>query len=409
LPELLPPLSRKGWGDGYARPAAAILLLCATATAFAAPFIPKSDSDVVERLPASATDPSIRRVDSLRKQLAARPGDVALRLEIARRYFDLAMAQGDPRYVGYASAAIGPLAQSAATNASYWLLRGMILQYSHDFPGGLQSLAKAAELDPQSPEPIAWQAAIYMVQARYREALSECTRLVPLAHPLYAQGCTAYVEASTGHLADAYRGLERELAAAGEVAPELALWIQTRLADMAVRLQRTGEAQAHFDEALKLGVTDQYLLGAYADFLLLQQRPAEAIKLLADWERSDILLLRLALAGKAAKDPRAAGWADQLRDRFAAATLRGDRLHEQEAARFELDVEGHPDKALNLAVRTYQTQKEARDAEILLRAALAAKQPKAAQPALDWLRSTGYEDPPMAQLADQLVAQGARR
>jgi hypothetical protein len=392
-----------------ARRTAAVLLFFFSATALAAPFTPQSDAEVVERLPASTNDPSVRRVDSLRKQLAARPGDAGLRLEIARRYFDMAMAQGDPRYVGYASAAIGPLAQSAADNADYWLVRGLIQQYSHDFSGALQSLARSQELNPESPEPIAWQAAIHMVQARYPEALSQCTRLVPLAHPLYAQGCTAYVQASTGHLADAYRGLQKELADAGAVAPELVLWIRTRLAEMAIRLQRMDEAQSHFNEALKQGVTDQFLLGAYSDFLLLQQRPAEVMKLLADWERSDILLLRLALAGKAAKDPRAGGWADQLRDRFAAAALRGDRLHEQEAARFELDVQGHPDKAVELASRNYQAQKEARDAEILLRAALAAGQPKAAQPALDWLRSTGYEDPALGKLADQLAALGARR
>ena len=79
---------------------------------------------MVERLPSGSNDPSVRRVDSLRKQLAARPDDAALRLEIARRYFDLAMAQGDPRYVGYASAAIAPLAQSAAGNAGYWRCAG---------------------------------------------------------------------------------------------------------------------------------------------------------------------------------------------------------------------------------------------------------------------------------------------
>jgi tetratricopeptide (TPR) repeat protein len=154
----------------------------------AAPFTPANDNEVVERLPSTASDPSVRRVDSLRKQLAARPGDVDLRLEIARRYFDLAMAQGDPRYVGYASAAIAPLAQSAPDNAGYWLVRGQIEQYSHDFAGALKSLDKASQLDPQSPEPIAWRGAIHMVQARYPEALSECARLVPLAQPLHAQG-----------------------------------------------------------------------------------------------------------------------------------------------------------------------------------------------------------------------------
>ena len=60
----------------------------------AAPYTPTSDAMVVESLPGRASDPAIKRVDSLRKQLAARPGDADLRVEIARRYFDMAMAQG---------------------------------------------------------------------------------------------------------------------------------------------------------------------------------------------------------------------------------------------------------------------------------------------------------------------------
>jgi tetratricopeptide (TPR) repeat protein len=383
-----------------------ILLLLTCAQALAAPYTPASDADVVERLPNS--DPSVRRVDSMRQQLAARPGDVTLRIDIARRYFDLAMAQGDPRYVGYASAAIAPLAQSAAGNASYWLVRGLIQQYSHDFVGALQSLAKARELDPQNTEATAWRSAIHMVKADYDAALSECTRLVPLANPLHAQGCTAYVQASTGQLAPAYQALGKSFADA-DVPPELALWVRTRLAEMAVRLQRWPEAEAHFKEALQLGVTDQFLLGAYADFLLLQKLPAEVITLLASWERSDILLLRLAMAGRAANDSRAAGWATQLRERFAAAAQRGDRLHEQEAARFELDFEGNARKALDLATRNYQDQKEPRDAEILMRAALAAKQPRAAVPALDWLRTNRYEDPVLGVLAAQLMTPGAKQ
>ena len=390
------------------RAAAAAALVLACACAHAAPFTPADDKEVVERLPAGATDPAVRRVDSLRKQLAARPKDTALRLEIARRYFDLAMAQGDPRYVGYASAAIAPLSQTAAGNASYWTIRGLIQQYSHDFTGALQSLARARELDPQSPEPAAWRSAIHMVQANYDEALAECTRLVPMADPLQAQGCTAYVQASTGQLGPAYEALRTAFAKAS-VSPELALWLRTRLAEMAIRLQRPAEAEAHFREALRLGLTDQFLLGAYADFFLRQKRPADVLALLAGWERSDILLLRLALAGSGLNDSRAAIWASQLRERFAAAAQRGDRLHEQEAARFELDIEGKPDRALVLAHRNYQVQKEPRDAEILMRAALASNQPKAAQAALDWLRTSRYEDPELAKLADALAAKGAKR
>jgi predicted Zn-dependent protease len=385
------------------------LLLVASLPSLAAPFTPASDAEIVERLPATANDPSVRRVDSLRKQLAARPDDVALRLEIAHRYFGLAMAQGDPRYVGYATAAIGPLEKLAPSNASYWLVKGQLQQYGHDFSGALASLKKASELDPQSPEPVAWRAAIDMVQARYADALTECARLEKLAHPLYAQGCTAYAQAATGHLRAAYDALEKALAASTDVPPELELWTRTRLAEMAIRLQRPDEAEKHFKKALTLGVTDQFLLGAYTDFLLAHKRPQEVIKLLADWERSDILLLRLALAGKAANDSRAKNWADQLRDRFNAAAQRGDRLHEQEAARFELDVEGRPQQALDYATRNYTSQKEARDAEILMRTALAANNPKAAEPAIAWLKDSNYEDADLAALAAQLTQAGAKK
>jgi tetratricopeptide (TPR) repeat protein len=191
----------------------AAVLLGAGWCAHAAPFTPATDSEVVERLPL-AGDPAARRIDSLRKQLAARPDDAALRIEIARRYFDLAMAQGDPRYVGYASAAIAPLHGKAEGVSAYWFVQGLIQQYSHDFSGAIKSLVRASELDPRAAEPIAWQAAVEMVQARYRDALGECTRLVPLATPLLAHGCTAYVHASTGQLEPAYEALAKAVAQA---------------------------------------------------------------------------------------------------------------------------------------------------------------------------------------------------
>ena len=398
-----------------------IQLVACLSLAQAAPYTPTSDAMVVESLPGRASDPALKRVDSLRKQLAARPDDAGLRVEIARRYFDMAMAQGDPRYVGYASAAITPLAKAASLNsnsstsvntstqADYALVLGLIQQFSHEFEPALASLAKASQLNPQSPEPLLWRSAIFMVQARYPEASAECQRALPLAEPLVGAGCSAYVDATTGQLDAAYAKLLAAVAAAPQAAPELLLWQATRLAEMAWRLGRFDTAEGHFKSALKQGVTDQFLLGAYADFLLARQRPMEVIRLLADWERSDILLLRLALAGKTTGDKRSIDWATQLRDRFVAAALRGDRLHEQEAARFELDIEGNAGRALKLANANYKIQKEPRDAEILMRAAIAAQQAQTAQVAMDWLRTSRYQDPALQALAGQLVALGATR
>lgn len=378
----------------------------------AVPYTPASDTEVVERLPGRASDPATRRVESLRKQLAARPDDSALRVDIARRYFDMAMAQGDPRYVGYATGALAPLAKTAqaklGASSEYFLVRGMIEQFSHAFEPALTSLAKASELNPASAEPLLWRSAIFMVQANYPAAAQECARLAPLAEPLVGMGCSAYVAASTrGGLEAGFATLAAGVKTYASSAPELLLWQYTRLAEMAVRLQRFDAAEGYYKRALGLGVTDQFLLGSYADFLIDRKRYAEVLLLLNDWERSDILLLRLALAAKNMQDPRASNWATQLRTRFADAARRGDRLHEQEAARFELDVEQNPKKALQLASANYSAQKEPRDAEILMRAAMSAGDGKQAGPALAWWRASGYEDPHIRDLATQLAGQGA--
>jgi hypothetical protein len=400
---------------------AALFFLSTALTAQAAPFTPANDSDVVERLPLSATDPSARRLQSLRKQLEAKPDDVALRIEIARRYFDLSMAQGDPRYVGYASAALTPLDKTAPTGnaaltAGYWQIKGMLQQYSHDFDGALASLDKASLANPMSPDPMAWRSAIHMVQANYPKAQAECEALKslgqPLTTPLFATGCSQYVLAHSGGAAglqNAFDTLSAAVKAEPNAAPELMLWELTRLAEMAIRLKRPDEADAYFQRALKLGVTDQFLLGAYADFLLMQKKPEAVINLLADWERSDILLLRLALAGKVTGNKKAADWANNLRDRFTEAAKRGDRLHEQEAARFELDIENNPKKALALAANNYKLQKEPRDAEVLMRTALAAKDAAAAEPALTWLKQNKYEDAQLTDLAAGLAKLGGTK
>jgi hypothetical protein len=387
------------------RPAcvAAALLCLLAAAAGAAPYTPASDTEVVERLPVTS-DPALRTVESLRRQLASRPDDDTLRLDIAERYFALALAQGDPRYVGYAASTLAPVEKTGGRDMRYWLVRGQLQQYSHDFDGALSSLEHASRIAPRAVEPLAWRSAIYMVQANYARAAAECEQLARIAPSLLAQGCTAYVRATTGQLVPGYDMLSKAVAADQQVAPELMLWVQTRLAEMATRLQRWDDAERHYRLALAQGITDQFLLASYADFLLARERPAEVLRLLAGWERSDVLLLRLAIAGRAAQDPRARDWGEQLRDRFQAAARRDDRLHEQEAARWALELQNDPAQALAYAKSNYTRQKEPRDAEVLLRAALAANQPRAAQPALEWWKSSGYEDPVLQGLAGKLGA-----
>jgi hypothetical protein len=137
--------------------------------------------------------------------------------------------------------------------------------------------------------------------------------------------------------------------------------------------------------------------------LLDNKRPAEVLELLGGWEASDPLLLRLAEAETLLQLPAATAHIQALDDRFAAAKLRGDTTHRAEEARFQLRLRKNPAIALQLAATNYQVQKEPRDLRVLLEAALAAHDREAAQPARDWMQSTGFEDARLRTLAAQTL------
>jgi len=96
-----------------------------------------------------------------------------------------------------------------------------------------------------------------------------------------------------------------------------------------------------------------------------------------------------------------------LRARYADAALRGDTTNAQDEAWFRLVFDADPKRALALALTNWSLQKEPRDAEIVLLAALAARDRSAAKPVIDWIGRTGIEDPHLRALAARL-AQEAR-
>src|SRR5436309_13271870 len=86
-------------------PAAALLLAPATV---AAPYVPKDDATVLERLPLKPTDPLGRELRELRARLAAQPDGLDAAVTIGRHYFRLAMSAGAPRFIGYAAVSLRP-------------------------------------------------------------------------------------------------------------------------------------------------------------------------------------------------------------------------------------------------------------------------------------------------------------
>jgi tetratricopeptide (TPR) repeat protein len=374
----------------------------------AAPYRPTDDSKVLERLPLKPTDPIARELRQLREALAQSPNDPAKALAIAEKYIDLAGAEGDPRYVGYAESAISPWTSKAKDIPSdIRYARALILQYRHDFKGALEDLDAVLRDNPGHLDALAWKWALYMVMADYEKARSACEQRRPIASTLSVTGCLATLDSVTGNSQTAYAALTSAFSKDPNRTPDYRQWLHTRLGEIAQRTNNVASAERHFKQAMATGVTDGYVLGAYADLLLEQKRPKEVMTLLSGWTRSDILLLRLALAAKELGLPEAATHTKALADRFADSARRGDRLHLAEEARFELELRGDAAKALELALLNWkQMQREPRDALIILEAALAARNATAAAPALDWLKQTRYEEKRYQRLAQALEGLG---
>jgi hypothetical protein len=128
------------------------------------------------------------------------------------------------------------------------------------------------------------------------------------------------------------------------------------------------------------------------------------LALLKDRGRADVLLLRLALAARQGDDRAGDAYSAELAARFDAARRRGDTSHRKEEARFLLSQPGRAADAMALARQNWAEQREAADARVLLEAALAAGDPAAAAPVLDWLAQTGFESVALKTLALRLKA-----
>jgi tetratricopeptide (TPR) repeat protein len=376
------------------RPSLLLPLLASLACtpALAEPFLPTTDAQVLERLPYKAGDPVMAELRAERLQLNEQPDNLRLALRLARRYIELGRVNGDPRYAGYAQAALMRWWDLQSPPRDVLLMRATLRQRVHDFDGALIDLDAVLKARPDDAQARLTRATVLQVQGRYPAALEDCSVLRRLVQELVATTCLTSIGSVTGHLQESYAQLKLALELNPEADPAIRSWVLTGLAEMAAHAGMAQEAESHFHAALALDDSDFYLLGAYADFLLDEGRPAEVERLLADKTRADPLLLRYALALKALSSPRLPATTEQLGARFEASRLRGDRVHLREEARFTLHVLNDAPRALRLANDNWAVQREVADVRILLEAASAAGDAPTLAAVSRWLRDSKLED-----------------
>lgn len=365
--------------------------------AMAALYTPAHDQEIVQelpnRLPASAR--------TQRQELARRPQQLSLALATAQAAIGRARSHGDPRELGVAEAALAPWWGLENAPPQVRLLRASVRQSQHDFAGSLRDLDRLLAHASQLPLQVQAQAgliraSVLQVTGQLAMARQACESLTEArfaslgaALALPAQACLAELRSLSGEPKQA----AAELAALAKQSPDDA-WLSLLRAELAQRMGDSVSAGSRYREALAASSGgDIYTRGAYADYLLEQGRPAEALRVVegADAE-SDALLLRRAVALKRLESPLLPAIVASLTARFEAARLRGENYHAREEARLALEVMGQAQPALQLALRNWAHQKEPADALLLQSAALAAGQPAVAASELQGLARAGWVD-----------------
>jgi len=374
-------------------------MLAAVTPGVAEPMLPPGDDFVLERLPG-AQDPERHALRALHAELLAKPDDLPLALQVARAEMGQCRKLFDPRACGRAEAALGRWINGENPPIDVLLLRGVLRQTCHLFDAALAELGRVLAAQPLNVQALLTRAVVHEVRAEYALARADCGAAAFRAGKAAQVACLAGATSLTGHAAVTLAALKLSDADPGSSAEER-LWALTVEGEVAARLGRAGAAEDAFVRARAITPDDSYLLGAYADLLLDLGRPREVVAMLGDRTRIDPLLLRLAEAEERLGTPDPAHIA-ALSQSFETSRRRGDIVHQREQARFELHVLHQPSDALGTAEANWQAQREPADARILMEAALAARRPRAAQPALDWFHANAVEDAALLGLTRQL-------
>ena len=375
----------------------------ASAAPIGEPYVPAHDDTVLQRVPATS-DPRVRRFEQLAARLKRRGDDRALALRLSRAYIDYARSTGDARFLGRALIPIQPWREDKPVPVDVMIVHATILQSRHQFNAARAELEQALERAPGNAQGWLTLATVDMVQGRFNDARAHCVHTANTGGQYLAIMCNSALLSLTGHAGRAYRLLKLIEQGSPQVPVDVKAYVEGLLAEAAGRMGQPTLAEQHYRRALQYTPGDNFLLADYGDFLLDQDRPDAVLALVANDTASDTSFLRLALAKAALELPDTAAAIQTMAARFNAMAARDSHVYRREQARFVLELQHDPERALQLAQQNWTVQRAPKDARVFLAAALAADRPAAAQPVLDFLERSGMRDPGIDPLAREARA-----
>ncbi|GAB3675908.1 hypothetical protein GCM10028792_14230 [Salinisphaera aquimarina] len=367
------------------------------------PYVPDHDDTVLEQVPAT-TDPRVRRFEKLGAEHKRNPDDRELAIRLSRAYVDYGRSTGDARFLGRALVPLEPWLDDNPVPVDVMIVHATILQSRHDFDAARAELKATLKRAPGNAQGWLTLATVDMVQGRFEDARTDCVHTTNTGGQYLSIVCNGALLSLTGRAAQAYRLLALIADQTRNVPVDVQAYVQGLLADAAARSGDNAAAERHYRHALQLTPGDNFLLDNYGDFLLDANRPADALALVKNHTASDTALLRAVLAKAALGRADVAADIQAMADRFTAMAERGSHVYEREQARFALELQHDPDRALALARDNWKTQRAPQDVRIFLASALAADKPPAAQPIIDFLDRSHMSDPHLDALAAEVRA-----
>ncbi|WP_458070177.1 tetratricopeptide repeat protein [Rhodanobacter sp. BL-MT-08] len=367
------------------------------------PYVPASASVVLQLVPPT-TDPRVRQFDQLRSDFNAHAQDATKAVALAQAYIDYGRSTGDARYLGRAMAVITPFMARTPPPIPIMLVHATIQQSRHFFQASRDELLQILKRDPENVQALLTLSTVAMVQGDHDLANRLCVQMTNAAGNFMGMICTASLRGLSGKNAQAYALLSYVQDPGPKAPPAIKAWIQGLMADTAARMGKPDLADIHFKNALKLTPGDNFLLADYGEFLIDQGRAKEAVDLVSGDTQSDTSFLVLVTAEKALEAPKAKADMAEMDARFRSMDQRGDHVFLREEASYMLHVEHDPMMALDLAKQNWREQRAPKDVRVYLEAALAANDPSAAKPALDFIAKTNLSDVAIDPLVKQLQA-----
>ncbi len=364
-------------------------------------FSPAPDAVVLPRSAQAGND-----VQSLRRAAAAwrlNPRDETTAVAYAREAFVLGLTEGDLRWYGAARTAMDPWWNAERLSAPLHFMRALVRQGFHDFAGALTDLDASIALDPSSAEAWSWRFALHLLTTQLNQAQADCAGITKRFGADEGAACDATLQVRTGRAAAAVPVFERLAAMPAYQGPLAQDWLRYHHGEALRVAGEPARAIAVWQTHLQARPRAHLVRVSLAELLNDQGRYAEALRLsLLDAIPPDALLVQAVIAARALNDPQAAALDARALQRLQAQDTRGEALIERPQMQYWIRTGRDVARGLELAARNWAEQQEPADAVLLAEAALARNEPARAAPVLDWLAATGYTDPALDPLAQQL-------